>query len=247
MSKKRKIRLFIVLAVLGLLFINMAIISGYIFINAYGKMDLNPGEEYTVNIPFKLFQSPVVSGKALANNGTAIAGVNVTVTDSHNKILGEDITNENGEYSITLPKISDTTEYYVDVGYNNESQIFTNLANGSNDYTPTFKDMNYSKSQDNYIELTGKITNKDAEIEKGRMIVTLKSCEGETDNCDIIIDTKTEYIDIAPLEVYNIPNTNVQFRWNLDDLSVGKYQFEVSMSFNGEEKGSEANYIHVTA
>jgi hypothetical protein len=247
MSKKRKIKLFIILAVLGLLFINMAIISGYFFINAYGNMKLNPGEEYTVNIPFKLFQSPVVSGKAVANNGTVIAGVNVTVTDSHNKILGEDITNENGEYSITLPKISDITEYYVDVGYNNGSQIFTNLANGSNDYDYTFDDMNYSKSQDNYIELTGKITNEDAEIENGRMVVTLNKCEDNTNNCDTVIDTKTEYVNIAPLKEYNIPNTDIKFRWPIDDLSVGKYQLEVSMSFNGVESNSLANYIYVTA
>jgi hypothetical protein len=247
MNKKRKIKLFVILGILGVLFLNLALISGYIIINSYGKMNLNPGERYTVNIPFKIFQSPIVSGKAQQTDGTPISGVKVIINNSDNTIVGEDTTDSSGEYSITLPKTSEEEQVYVYLQYDNGSAPLNNLMIGSNDYTYTFNDANYSKSKDNYIELTGKITNKDAEIEDGRMIVTLKSCEEETNNCDTVIDTKTEYVNIASLKVYNIPNKDVQFRWDIDNLAIGKYQLEVSMSFNGKEKGSEANYIHVTA
>lgn len=249
MDKKKKLQSFIILAVLIILFVNFTIISGYILINSYGHMELNPGEHYIVNIPFKLFQEPVVSGKALINNGTPLQGIEVTIKDKKDNILGEDITDSDGEYIITLPKISDLTEYYVDIEYDNDSAIFLNLGNGSNNYEYSFEDMSYSKLNDDSIELIGEITNKDAIIENGRIKATLISCEDEEgDICKEIISTKTVYLDIDPLEVYLIPNEEdtIEFKWSMDDLEEGTYKIEVSMSFNGKERGSEANFIYIT-
>jgi hypothetical protein len=247
MDKKRKIKLFIILGILGILFLNIALISGYILINSYGKMNLNPGERYTVNIPFKIFQSPVVSGRAQQIDGTPISGVNVIVNDSDNSILGEDTTDSNGEYSITLPKISEEEQVYVYLQYDNASPSLSNLALANNDYTPDFKNnLNYSKGSDNSVNLNGKITNKDAEVKNGRFKVTLSSCQGETTNCDNIIETKQYTLNIKPSEVYVTPNSEMDYSWPITgSTDTGKYKIYTEASFNGKEHTSTI-YFHIT-
>jgi|WetSurMetagenome_2_1015567.scaffolds.fasta_scaffold214638_2 hypothetical protein len=246
MNKKRKIRLFIILGILGVLFLNLALISGYILINSYGKMNLNPGEKYIINIPFKIFQSPVVSGKAQQTDGTPISGIKVIVNDSDNAVIGEGTTNSNGEYSITLPKISEEEQVYVYLQYDNASPSLSNLALASNDYNPDFKNnLNYSKGSDNSVYLNGKITNRDAEVNDGRFKVTLSSCQEETTTCDNIIETKQYALNIKPGEVYVIPNKEMDYSWPITgSTDTGKYKIYTEASFNGKEHTSTI-YFHI--
>jgi len=248
MNKKRKIKLFVILGILGVLFLNLALISGYILINSYGKMNLNPGERYIVNIPFKIFQSPIVSGIAQQTDGTPISGIKVIVNDSDNSVIGEDTTDSNGEYSITLPKISEEEQVYVYLQYDNSSPSLSNLALANNEYTPDFdNNLNYSKASDNFVRLKGKITNKDAEVNDGRFKVTLSSCQGETTNCDSIIEIKQYTLNIKPSEVYITPNSEMDFSWSItSDTEIGKYKIYTQASFNGQEHTSTV-YFHIRA
>jgi hypothetical protein len=247
MNKKRKVKLFVILGILGVLFLNLALISGYILINSYGNMHLKPGEEYTVNIPFKLFKSAIVHGTALANDGTPLSGIKVIVNNSDNSIIGEDTTDSNGKYEITLPKTSEEEQVYVYLEYNNESPSLSNLALASNDYTPDFKNnLNYSRSSDNHVYLNGKITNKDAEVKDGRFEITLSSCEGETASCDEVLANEKYSVNIKPDEVYITPNSEMDFSWPIaSDTEIGKYKIYTKASFNGQEHTSTV-YFHIT-
>ena len=248
MNKKRKIKLFIIFGILGILFINIAMISGYILINYYGKMNLNPGEKYTVNIPFKLFQSPIVSGKAQQADGTPISGVKVIINDSDNSILGQDTTNSNGEYSITLPKTSEEEQVYVYLQYDNGSAQLSNLMIGNNDFTPDFdNNLNYSKSSDNHVYLSGKITNKDAKIEDGRFEITLSKCDGETTSCSEVLDNAKYIVNINSNAVYIVPNSGMDYSWPITgSTDIGKYKIYVQESYNGQEHTSTV-YFHIKA
>lgn len=248
MNKKKKIKLFVILGILGVLFLNLALISGYILINSYGKMNLNPGERYIVNIPFKIFQSPIVSGIAQQTDGTPISGIKVIVNDSDNSVIGEDTTDSNGEYSITLPKISEEEQVYVYLQYDNSSPSLSNLALASNDYIPDFKNnLNYSKSSDNHVYLNGKITNKDAEVKDGKFEITLSSCEGETTSCDEVLANEKYSVNIKPGEVYITPNSEMDFSWSItSDTEIGKYKIYTQASFNGQEHTSTV-YFHIRA
>jgi hypothetical protein len=249
MNKKRKLKLFIVLGILSLLVINLTIISGYILINSYGKMYLNPGEEYTVNIPFKLFQSPVVSGKAQQLDGTPISGVKVIVNDSDNSILGEDTTNSNGEYSITLPKISERKQFSVFIEYDNETSGGDSIALGEHEYSYKFDNyLNYSRSTDDSVTLTGTIENEEAKIEDGRIEISLRKCTGETTSCNEVLDTETYHVNIDPLNIYQIPSNEIDYSWQINSgTETGKYKIEITMSFNGKETTPTSMvYFHIT-
>jgi hypothetical protein len=248
MNKKKKLKLFIIIGILSLLVINLTLISGYILINSYGKMNLNPGERYVVNIPFKLFQSPVVSGKAQQADGTPISGVKVIINSSDNAIAGEDITDSNGEYQITIPKISEEKQFYVYLEYDNESVSLNNLMLASNDYDLDFdNNLNYSKASDNFVRLTGKINNDDAAVEDGRFEITLSRCNGETTSCNDVIETEKYTLNIKSNEVYTTPNNEMDYSWQIrDSTELGKYKMYVQASFNGKEHTTTI-YFHITA
>jgi hypothetical protein len=246
MDKKRKIKLFIILAIVSILFINVALISGYILINSYGKMYLNPGEEYIVNIPFSLFQSPIVYGKAQQPDGTPISGIKVIVNNSDDPLIGQAITDSNGEYKITLPKMSKEDQFFVYLQYDNQSSSLEDLILASNEYDLDFdNNLNYSKSSDNFVELKGDITNEDARIEDGRFEVTLSSCQGETTDCDSIIETKKYALNIEPGEVYVTPNNEMDYSWPITGSTErGKYKIFSEASFNGKEHTTTI-YFHI--
>lgn len=248
MNKKRKIKLFVILGILGVLFLNLALISGYILINSYGNMHLNPGEEYTVNIPFKLFKSAIVHGTALANDGTPLSGIKVIVNNSDNSISGEDTTNSNGEYSITLPQMSDKKQFSVYLEYNNQTAKGDPIALGDHEYSYEFDNyVNYSKNTDDEATLVGTIENEEAKIEDGRIEISLRKCTGETTSCNDILDTKIYHVNINPLESYSIPSKEIDYSWSIgSDTETGKYKIQITMSFNSKETTPTSMvYFHI--
>lgn len=237
MDKKKKIKLFIILGVLGILLINFTFISAYILINSYGKMYLSPGEDYTVNIPFNLFKSATVHGTALASDGTPLAGVKVIVNNSDNSIAGEDTTDINGEYSIALPAMSDKKQFFVYLEYDNQTSSGDPIALADHEYSYEFDNyVNYSKSIDNEVVLRGTIENENAEIEDGRIELSLRKCTGETTSCNEVLDSKIYHININPLASYSIPSSEIDYSWPINgDTETGKYKIQLTMSFNAKE------------
>ena len=71
---------FLILSVLGLLLVNLTFISATILVLKYGRVTLNPGEKYTVNIPFLgLSKSSQICGTAQTTSGKELSGVTINV------------------------------------------------------------------------------------------------------------------------------------------------------------------------
>ncbi len=247
MIKNKKLKLFLALSVILILSVNLTLISGYLIMDSYGKMYLNPGEEYVVNLPFNLFQPsepPVVRGIAQQTDGTPIIGVKVIVNNSDNSISGENTTDSNGEYSITLLEINEREQFHVYIEYDDEILILED-----NDYSYEFdNNLNYSKSAGNYVELRGTIENEDAIIENGRVEISLRKCTEGTNTCSEILDTKTYYVNINPQETYNIPSSEINYTWPINNgTETGKYKIQVAMSFNAQEHTpTSMAYFYIT-
>jgi len=247
MVENKKLRLFLIISITLILLINLTLVNAYIILISYGKMYLNPGEEYVVNIPFNTFQQPtpsVVQGRAQQTNGNPISGVKIIVNNSDNSIFGEDTTNSEGEYSITLSEITEKERFSVYIEYDEEIQTIAN-----NDYLYEFDNhINYSKSTDNYVELTGTIENEDAKIENGRVEVSLRKCTDNTNTCSNILNIKTYYLNINPQETYNLPSSEINYTWPIDGgTEIGKYKIQVAMSFNAQEHTpTSMAYFYIT-
>jgi hypothetical protein len=252
MEKKEKIKSFMILSVLILLFVNLTLISGYILITKYGSMTLSPGEKYIVNIPFiptpeTTTKSPIVCGTAEENDGTPVKDVEVRITYStaNTTILGENITDEEGKYCITLPEITSDKTYNVYLEYDNETSS-SQITLGNNDYSLNFENnINYSKASNTSVYLTGYISNKDAKVENGRLEITLSRCEGETNTCNSIIDNKKYSINIDSNEVYHVPNPELDYSWPISSAETGKYKMYVEASFNAQDH-TTTRYLHIT-
>ena len=208
MDKRGGIKTFIVLSVLGILLINLTLISGYLLLVKYGSMTLSPGENYKVNIPFIPLQeetgeSSIVCGVAEDNDGNPVKNVKVEITlHSDAKILGENITDVNGEYCITLPTMTSKSEKYdISIEYDNEE-----LELGSNDYSLNFEDKKKYQRGSDYVILDGQIDNEDARIENGRFEVNLKYHNDTTNKWVEIFDYQKYHVNIEPGEDYEIPN-----------------------------------------
>ncbi len=248
MGDRKSIRKFVVLSILGLLLVNTTVISG-LLIAKYGTMTLSPGENYRINIPFIPLQeetgeSSIVCGIAEDNDGNPVGNVKVEITlHSDAKILGENITDVNGEYCITLPAMASKSEKYdVSVKYDNDE-----LELGSNDYSLTFEDKrNYQKGFDDYAVLKGYINNEDARIENGRFEINLKYYNDTTDKWIEIFDYQKYHVNIEPGEDYEIPNAELNVSWEIpSDAKIGKYKFYIKTSFNAKERTKNV-YFNIT-
>jgi len=245
MDKKRKLKLFIVLSILILLFVNITLISGYILLTQYGSMTLNPGEKYIVNIPFfGPLRTPQVCGTAEQTDGTPIENVKVIINySSDGSPAGSAVTDINGNYCITLPEINSPRRFNVYVEYDNGTSLNNNLTLASNDYDLDFdSNLNYSKYSDDYVELNGKIINEDAEIDNGRFEIQI-SYYNETNQShkvwEDLFDYQKYYLNIEPRTTYNIPNPDFTYTWEIPaDARLGEYKFYIKTSFNAKDHTS---------
>ncbi len=250
MDQKGKVKTFITLSLLGLLLINITLISGYLLILKYGSMTLNPGEEYIVNIPFSTsLRSPVVEGRAEQSDGTPLKDVTVKISYSsdNNTILGQAVTDSNGDYRIILPEITSKRTYAVHIEYNNGT-LSNYLALASNDYELDFDDdMNYNRSKGSYVFLTGKIRNEDARIENGRFEINLKYYNDTRKEWIEILDYKEYSLDIESNEIYEVPNKELNFSWKIpSNVDIGKYKFYIKTSFNARDRSKDV-YFNITS
>jgi hypothetical protein len=250
-TAKSRLRVFLTLALLGLLLINLTFISAYVIIGKlFGKMTLYPGEEYTMNIPFLgPSKSPMICGKAEQNDGTLISGVRVIAKYINGTVAGEDTTSSDGEYCITLPEIKTTNQQYnIYLDYDNETSK-GNIILGSNNYYLNFKDDEVcNKSIDDYAILKGNITNEDAKVEDGRFEIKVRHRKNVVNGTWIDITEYQKYlVNINPNEIYEVPNEELNVSWKIpSDAERGEYKFLIKTSFNAEEKTSQTVFFNVT-
>jgi hypothetical protein len=225
--EKKKLERFLILLILGLIAVNLPLISALI-INVYAKVTLSPGEQYTLNIPFVgLSKNPLICGVAEKTDGTLVKGVKVSA--SSGSILVQNTTNSDGEYCLTLPEINKTTPYNISVEYDNST-----LTLGSNGYDFDFPGKIFRKGTDNKAYLIGRIVNEDAEVENGRFEVKMGHKVNGTWKY-LSGDYQKFLINIEPNEIYEIPSEELDFSYDLADLEVGEYKFLIKTSFNGKE------------
>lgn len=239
---------FLTLSVLGLLLINITLIGAYIVLTKYGSMTLNPGEKYTVNIPFSgPSNNPVICGKAELNDGSALKNITVIVKYYNNETeIARNTTGTDGKYCITLPEIESSKKFDVYLEYDNETSTGEDLLLGDNDYDLDFENYKvYSKSSDDFVFLTGNITNEDAKIENGRFEVKVGYKDGTWKY--LFGDYEKYLVNISPHEGYQLPNEDVSISWEIpSDAQVGEYKFLFKTSFNGVEKTSQSVYFNIT-
>lgn len=240
-ENKKRLKGFIMLSLLGLIFLNFTLISGYMILQKYGDITLGPGEKYTMNIPFiGQSKNPQICGTAIQTDDELIEGINVSVFFSSNDdFAGSDITDSNGKYCITLPEITTRRNFDIYVEYDNDT-----LQLASNDYELRLNNnLNYVRGLNNYAVLTGEIINQDARIDNGKFEVNLKYYGENSSQGEEIFDYKKYYINMEPNEVFTIPNNELNVSWKIpDDARTGKYKFYVKTSFNAKDKTSTINF-----
>ena len=129
----KRVHEFLIFSFIGILAVNLALLSAYTIFEKYGSVTLGSGEGYIVNIPFiGSSNSPMICGKAQKTSGEVLAGINVSVYYS-NSSLNKSTTDSNGEYCITLPEITSndggilelaSNDYTLDLDNN---KIFSNI------------------------------------------------------------------------------------------------------------------------
>ena len=245
-----KVRDFLILSFLGILIINITLISAYVIITKYGTVTLNPGEKYTINIPFfGTSKSPEICGKAQKTTGEALQGVNVSVYYyKNNSLINKNTTDSKGKYCISLPEIKSSEKYDIFIEYENSTDNPLQLA--SNDYTLGFDNNKiFNKTIDKFVFLTGKIINKDAEIENGRVEIKVGYLDPLKNNSVSYRygDYQKFYnINIDSNEEYEVTEESGIF-WEIpiDSTPVGKYKILIKASFNAKEKTSYV-YFNIT-
>ncbi len=244
-EEKKKNKRRIVFAVVGIIIISI-VMGAWVYEKYFGTVLLNPGEQYTVNIPFiGASNNPIISGKAIDATGKAVKDINVTVKYKGNEtVLAWNVTDKEGYYKIVLPEIKTAKSYNVYVGnYDNST-----LTLGSNDYTLNFNDSKiYNKSVDYYAVLEGTIKNKDTNIEDGRIDVNLKYYNESKPGWVEIFDYKRYYVNVVPNSDYGFPNDEFNVSWEIPgDAATGKYKFYIKTSFNAKESTKTINF-NITA
>jgi hypothetical protein len=242
---EKRVKKFLILSFLGLLLINLALVSAYILFTKYGSLTLNPGEKYVVNIPFiGPSNSPTICGTAQQNDGTLLKNITVVLKSyNSNTTIAQNTTNSDGKYCITLTGMNSSQKFDVYIQYDNQTIIL-----GSNDYTLSFgNNLIYSKSINDFVYLTGNITNRDARIENGRFEINLKYNEtGKFTNSEEIFDYQKYFLNIEPNEIYSVPNDELNVSWEIpNDAKIGMYKFYIKTSFNGKERTSNI-YFNIT-
>ena len=245
---KKKVKKFLVLSLLGLLVVNITFISAVYVITKYGTFNLNPGEKYTINIPFiGLSKAPTICGIAKTTSGDPMKDVNVSVyldgTGDNDEFIAKETTDSKGGYCITLPEINKKTKYFVMVEYDNQTSQ-SDVQLGSNDYDFNFdEDKTYSKSSDTFVTLSGSIENEDAIIEDGRVEVNLRWYPNSSSD-ELIFDYQKYYLNIDAGETYEFPSDEFNVNWTIpSDAKTGTYKFLYRASFNGKEKAPTAGVL----
>lgn len=242
-----KVRDFLILSFLGILIINITLISAYVIITKYGTVTLNPGEKYTINIPFfGTSKSPEICGKAQKTTGEALQGVNVSVYYyKNNSLINKNTTDSKGKYCISLPEIKSSEKYDIFIEYENSTDNPLQLA--SNDYTLGFDNNKiFNKSIDKYAVLSGTIENEDAEIENGRFEVNLKYYPTNLSERFDIFDYQKYFVNLEPREIYEVPSTELNVSWQIPiDAKIGRYKFYIKTSFNAKERTKDI-YFNIT-
>lgn len=245
---KKKVFMFVGFSILALILINVTLIGAYVVFTKYGSMTLNPWERYTVNIPFKgASTNPVVCGKAEMNDGSALKNVTVIAKYYNNETeLVRNTTGSDGRYCITLPEITSSKKFDIYLEYDNISSSGEEIFLGDNNYEISFEDyLVYDKSSDNYAFIRGNITNKDARVENGRFEAKVGYKDGTWKY--LFGDYEKYLINISPNEIYELPNGDVEIKWEIpDDAEPGEYKFLFKTSFNGVEKISQSIYFNIT-
>lgn len=222
LDKKKKFQKFLILSILGLILINLPLISAYIILIKFGTFTLYPGEKYTINIPFiGSSKFTTLCGKAQQTDGTLLEGINVTIKYfDKTEVLAQNLTNKDGKFCVVLPNITSSKKFDVYVGYDNST-----LTLASNDYSLNFNNYKvYNKSKDSYVSLTGDITNEDAEIENGRFEINLQYYMNSTNKSEIF-DYQKYSLNIEPYEVYDVPNPELSISWPINSSTIpGRYK-----------------------
>lgn len=242
---------FLIISLSGLVVLNFAIIGASIALQNYGKFNLNPGEDYIVNIPFlgNKATNQTICGKAEQTDGTALKDITVILNYENGTQAANNTTGSDGKYCINIPRLESKEEFIVYLEYENETED-GNLTLLSNDYTLDFDDKVYNKSEDEYAILTGEIENEDARIENGRFEIRVayndKSPDGNNSWKYIFGDYETYYINIGSNEIYEMPSEEVNIMWEIpEDASLGEYKFYIRSSFNAKEHTGNV-YFNIT-
>lgn len=247
-----RVRDFLILSFLVIGLINFTFISAYLVFSQYGSVTLNPGEKYTINIPFfddipsfEESKSPVICGKAETTSGEALQGVNVSVY-FNTTLINKSTTDSNGKYCISLPEITSSKKYNIFIEHNNQTNTGSPIQLASNDYYLDFdNNLVFSKISDRYAVLQGAIDNEDAEIDNGRVEVNLKYYENST--WKEIFDYQKYFVNIDSREVYDVPSDELNVSWQIpNDAKVGRYKFYIKTSFNAKERTKDV-YFNITA
>jgi hypothetical protein len=240
----QKLTLFLTLAILGLLLLDITLIGAYVLFTQYGSLTLSPGEKYTVNIPFVgPSKNPMICGKAEQTDGTALEGIKIIANYSNNTFAGEATTDDNGRYCITLPEITTLTKTYnIYLEYDNSTLTLAN-----HDYDLDFENNRiYSKGSNEYVFLTGNITNEYAEIENGRFEINLQYWPVNSSERYEIFDYRKYSVNISSNEIYEVPNSELNVSWQIpSDAEIGTYKFYIKTSFNAKERTSNI-YFNIT-
>jgi hypothetical protein len=250
---KREVGKFLIISLSSLVLLNFAIIGASIAFQNYGRLTLNPGEDYIVNIPFignkPAFQT--ICGKAEQTDGTALKNISVILREYNtNTTIAQDITGSDGKYCITLPRLTSSEKFDIYLEY--ESEIDgENLTLADHGYELNFEDGRvYSKGSDTYATLIGNITNEYAKIENGRFEIKVgyndKKPDGNNSWKYIFGDYEKYFININSNEIYEIPNEELDISWEIPyDASPGEYKFLIRTSFNAIET-SNSVYFNIT-
>ncbi|MDI6730934.1 MAG: hypothetical protein QMD06_05265 [Candidatus Altarchaeum sp.] len=241
-EEKKKNKRRIVFAIIGIIIVSI-VMAAWVY-DKYGTIYINPGEHYTVNIPFiGVSNIPIISGIAAYTNGTPVKNINVTVKYKGNDtVLRWNTTGNDGKYVVYLPEIKTAKLYNVYIDYDNST-----LTIGSNDYTLNFNDSKiYNKSVDHYAVLEGTIEDNQVNISNGRVDVNLKYYNETKPGWIEIFDYKRYYVNKDPTEYYEFPNDEFNVSWEIpSDASIGKYKFYIKTSFNAKEKTNNV-YFNIT-
>lgn len=249
MNNKKGVKKFLIFSILGLVFINLTFASAYLILTKYGTLTLNPGEDYIVNIPFigpsnPFTNYPTICGTAEQTNGILLKNVTIIVKGYNNDtVIAQNVTNSDGKYCITLPEIKSSTQKFdVYVQYDNKT-----ISLGSNDYQLNFENnLVYNKGLDNFVYLTGDITNEDAKIENGRFEINLKYQNVTTGDWEDIFDYQKYSVNIESDEIYSVPNNGLNVSWEIpSDAKEGRYKFYIKTSFNAKEHTKDI-YFNIT-
>lgn len=244
---RKEVGKFLAISFGGLIILNIIFVGAMMISNYYGRLTLNPGEDYIINIPFiggkMTFQT--ICGKAETTNGTALKNISVMLREYNTtNIVAQNATGSDGKYCITIPRLSSSTKFDIYLEYENETEE-ENLTLADHDYYLNFDDdKNYSKAINDYVILTGNITNEYAKIENGRFEIKVGVCKS---NCSYhkgtydykFGDFEKYFVNIDPNEIYNLLNEEVNISWQIPyDASPGQYKMLVKTSFNAEEKST---------